>query len=241
MISRLVLKHHHSGRTPLGFRTSPRLSSLYGLALLSISLFCSSLSCNEELPPYREPEALLTATLDGEYWLSDTEHSLRVYIRVKNIYEETLEGPAALTGTVNIVSVRDPSVKKTLTLGAKNLTWGDYSNGILRIDPKSTITLQAVWLFPGDTVRIDDGRDIAHVQNGSGFVFLNFVNDSTCRYRKLARPEDLLLDATLTVFSKKAPIVIEPVVFPFCFISNWVSTKMCPHIATIPPCGYWKR
>jgi hypothetical protein len=225
---------------------SPRPRSSYAIILLSIGLLFSSLSCNEELPPYTEPETLLTAALEGEYWLGEEEHSLRVSVRVTNIYEETLDGPASLTGTITIVSARDPSVVKTLTLGPQNLTWGNYSNGILRIDPKSTITLQAVWLFPADSelignnVFVDDGRDIAHYRRGVA-PFLSFVNDSTCQYRRLARPEDFLLQATLTVFSKKGPISTETVVFPLCLISNWVDTKICPHIATRPPCGYWGR
>ena len=77
------------------------------------------------------------------------------------------------------MAARDPTVMKTLMLKSQNLIWGNYSSdGVLRIDPKSTITLQAVWLFPGDSVFIDDGRDIAHNRGGVA-PFLSFVNDST--------------------------------------------------------------
>lgn len=236
-----IFKKLHCSRPQLEYHHPPRPRTSYVLVLLSIGLLFSSLSCNEELPPYGEPETLLTATLEGKYWLGEEEHSLRVSVRVTNIFDETLEGPAPLTGTITIVSARDPTVKKTLMLKSQNLIWGNYSSdGVLRIDPKSTITLQAVWLFPGDSVFIDDGRDIAHNRGGVA-PFLTSVNDSTCRFRRLALPEDLLLQATLTVFSKKSPISTETVVFPLCLISNWVSPKLCPHIATMPPCGYWKR
>ncbi|MBF8294913.1 MAG: hypothetical protein HW389_1458 [Bacteroidetes bacterium] len=245
--SSAIFKTLHFCRPQSVSHHSPRPRSSYAIILLSIGLLFSSLSCNEELPPYTEPETLLTATLEGEYWLGEEEHSLRVSVRVTNIYEETLEGPASLTGTITIVAARDPTVKKTLMLKSQNLIWGNYSSdGVLRIDPKSTITLQAVWLFPADSelignnVFIDDGRDIAHNRGGVA-PFMTFVKDSTCGSRKLALPEDLLLQATLTVFSKKGPISTETVVFPLCLISNWVSTKLCPHIATRPPCGYWRR
>ncbi len=241
-----IYKKLHSSRPQLELHRPPSPRTLYVLLMLSIGLLFSSLTCKEELPPYAEPETLLTATLEGEYFLGESEHSLRVSVRVTNIYEETLDGPASLSGAITIVSARDPSVVKTLTLGPQNLTWGNYSNGILRIDPKSTITLQAVWIFPADSelignnVFIDDGRDIAHYRGGVA-PFLTFVKDSTCGARKLALPEDLLLQATLTVFSKKGPLSTETVVFPLCLISNWVDTKICPHILTMPPCNYWKR
>jgi hypothetical protein len=208
---------------------------------LSLGILVTSLSCNEELPPYREPETLLTVSVDGEYFLGDTEHYLGVYVRIRNIFEETLDGPASLAGDVIITAARDPSIKKTLKLSSQNLISGNYSpDGVLRIDPNSTAVMKAVWAFPGDSVFVDGGRDIVHGAEGVP-VFLRLGTDSTCRYRLLAAPEDLLLQANLTVFTKKSPISTDIVVFPFCFITNYVTTKLCPAIVTMPPCNYWRR
>lgn len=208
---------------------------------LMLGFLTMIVSCKEELPTYKEPETLLTVTVEGQYWLSDTEHYVAGIIRITNIYEETLEGAASLSGEVTIAFARNPAIKKTLKLSSGNLISGSYSaGGVLRINPKEVVVLKAVWSFPGDNVFVDGGRDIAHTSNGLP-PFLRLGKDSTCDKRQLAQPEDLLLQADVTVFSKKAPVTTDIAVLPFCFISNFVSTKFCPHIATMPPCNYWLR
>lgn len=208
------------------------------LATLALAVMISSHSCNESLPPYQEPQQLYNATIDGKYWLSDTEHSLTVYFRITNVFDETLEGPALLTGKIQISSARDTSIHKTFLLGTTNLFSGYVLIGkTLRIDPKQTMVLKATWDFIGDKVSDDKGRNLAG--DSATASFFTYVEDKTCQWRRLARPEDLLLQGTVRLFERTAPLEAGPTVFPFCFVTNFVSVKLCPRIETVPPCSNW--
>jgi hypothetical protein len=201
----------------------------------------SSLSCTEQLPLYQEPDVLLNAKVDGEYWLSDVDHSLRFYVRITNTFDETLEGKAQLTGSVVAFFARDTTIRKTFLLNSSNLLSGNYSpDGTLRIDPGKSIVLKAVWQFSDNKVIDDGGRDLAFRGEGPA-TFFSFVTDNTCEWRRFARPEDLILQATVTVFSGKAPITAGPTVYPFCFVSNFVEVNVCPRVYTIPPCSNWPK
>jgi hypothetical protein len=195
-------------------------------------------SCDEELPVYNEPDARLDATVEGEYFLSDVEHSLRVYVRITNRYDETLDGPASLQGSVVLFSPRDTSVRKTLQLTRSNLITGTVnSSGILKIDPKETIVLKAVWDFSGDRVIDDFGRQLNG--NSADVHFFSFVSDPDCSLRLFAKPEDIVLQGKVTVFSQRAPMLVGPTVFRFCFVSNFVPVYLCSRVVTIVPCSNW--
>lgn len=220
-----------------------RLKRLQAAAarLLACMLVLLSLSCNEELPPYNEPEVLLNATVEGEYWLSVDDHSLNFYVRMTNTFDETLEGKATLRGEVVAFFARDTTIRKTLPLGISNLISGDYTpDGTLRIDPGKSIVLKAVWRFNGNKVIDDGGRDLTFPGEDTA-AFFSFVEDKTCEWRRFARPEDMILKATVTVYSGKAPVTAGPTVFPFCFVSNFVDVRVCPRVYTIPACRNWPQ
>jgi hypothetical protein len=211
------------------------------VALLLIGLCTWSLSCYEELPPYKEPDSFLAATISAQYLLKVQEHSLRLFVEVRNLYHETLEGPIDITGAITVTFARDPAVKKTFPLSKQNLTrYNPSPSGDLRIDPNGTIILQAIWLFSGDSVIVDGGTDLSHGPEGRA-PFLNFINDPTCSLRKLALPENLLLEATLTVFGQKGQVSTGTVVFPFSFVSKYVDPRVCPQITMIPSGDFGQR
>jgi len=196
-------------------------------------------SCDEDLPTYVEPSALLDAKIDGEYFLSDTEHSLRVYLRVTNRYEETLDGSALLNGTIVVFSARDTTVRKTLTLTPANLVQGSISpSGLLKIDPKETIILKATWGFPGNRVIDDAGRNLSGADTTRG-GFFTIVPDPDCPYRYFAQPEDFVLTGSVTLFSQRAPVSAGPTVFRFCFVTNFVDVRVCSRVITVTPCSNW--
>lgn len=219
---------------------------LYPLRLIlfpTVVLFLvlASGPCDEPLPVYKEPDKLFDVRLRGEYFLGMYEHSLRVYVEITNIFDETLEGPASLTGTVQVTAAHDPSVTKTLLYTSQNVLMARGYNagtGMLKIDPKEKIVLRATWFFPNDKVVDDSGRDLAHGDD-ERHTFFSFVADSTCQFRRLARPQDFILQGQIKVFQRTGPTVAEPSVFPFCFITNFVDSKTCPTIITDPPCTYW--
>ena len=233
----------HHRVLPMSYPSTHRRYRLQtaSVVLLASLLVLTSLSCNEDLPPYQEPEVLLKATVEGEYWLSVDDHSLRIYVRITNTYDETLEGKASLTGSVVATFARDPSIHKTIPLTSSNLFSGDYSpDETLRIDPGKSIVLRAVWQFSGDKVIDDNGRDLAFRGDGPP-TFFSFVTDKTCEWRRFARPEDLILEATVTVFERKPNVTAGPTVHPFCFVSNFVEVNVCPRVYTIPACSNWSQ
>ncbi len=199
--------------------------------------FCFD-SCDEDLPAYNEPAAKLDAKIEGEYFLSDVEHSLRVYLSITNLYDETLDGLASLNGSITLMSARDTSVHKTLLLTRANLVTGTVNaSGILKIDSKETIILKATWDFPGNKVIDDFGR---HLSGDSVAVnFFSYVQDPICRFRFFAKPEDFVLQGTVNPFSQRAPVSVGPTIFRFCFVTNFVPVKDCPRIVTTAPCSNW--
>ncbi len=195
-------------------------------------------SCDEELPVYEEPTARLDAKIEGEYFLSDVEHSLRVYVRITNLYDETLDGAASLTGSIKLFSARDTSIHKTFPLSRANLVTGTInSSGILKIDPKETIVLKATWDFPENRVVDDYGRNLSG--DSTTARFFSFVQDPTCQFRFFARPEDFVLEGIVPPFSHREQHPVGPTVFRFCFVTNFVPVKDCPRIVTTVPCSNW--
>ncbi|MEK6756234.1 MAG: hypothetical protein AABZ02_08795 [Bacteroidota bacterium] len=207
------------------------------LALLGLTLTLALGPCDEPLPPYQEPDKLFIGRIEGEYWLSDTEHSLRVYLYVTNIFDETLESPASLKGTIEIFFARDPNIRKTFSLSSLDLVSArgyNPSRGVIRIDPRETIVFRVTWDFPENKIIDDIGRDLAD--------FFTYFQDKTCKERKLARLEDLVLQGSLKVFERTAPVAVGSTVFTFCYVTNFVSVKVCPEIVTRPPCvNYWPQ
>jgi len=227
--------------TGRAYRTIKRRQCLLLLSVFALGLSVSLDSCKEPLPSYREPEQLFSGRIEGEYWLSDTEHSFRIYIYVTNIFDETLEGPASLKGSIELFFGRDPRIRKTFTLNSQNLiSPRSYypATGSLRIDPKQTLVFQAIWYFPANQVIDDSGRNLTGDTTTASFF--SYVDDKTCKWRKLARPEDLVLEGNVNLFEKSAPVLVGPKVFPLCFVTNFVDVRICPRIITIPPYeNYW--
>jgi hypothetical protein len=215
-----------------------RLRPLFA-AVLALMMLFSFHSCDEDLPTYVEPSALLEAKIDGEYFLSDTEHSLRVYLRVTNRYDETLDGSALLSGHIVVFSARDTTVRKSLTLTRASLVQGSISpSGLLKIDPNETIILKGVWDFPGNSVIDDSGRNLSGGDSTRG-GFFKIVKDPECPFRYFAQPEDFVLKGSVTLFSQRAPVSAGPTVFRFCYVTNFVDVRVCPRVITVTPCSNW--
>ena len=221
-------------------RTSLKRLRAASVVVTALAMTLSFHSCNESLPLYQEPQTLFTATIDGEYWLSDVEHSMRVYFRITNVFDETIEDKAPFSGSIEIISARDSTIHKTFPLSSANLYVGFMPvPGTLRINPKETIVIKATWDFLDNKVVDDNNRNL--VGDSASNPFFSFITDPACKYRKLARTEPLVLQGTVTLFQRSAPIKAGPTIFPLCFVSNFVSVQVCPRIQTIPACTNWPQ
>ena len=182
-------------------------------ALLSVALILAlSLSCNESLPPYDIPATLFTGTIRATFNRSQGVH-LWVILSVQNTFDETLQDVPSLTGRLEIVLARDPSIHKTVTLDSRNLLYHynsllgypNYANvpnltgGVLTINSRDSVRFFFDWTFTSD-----DGlylpTQVFHMHEDPVYPG-NFIAD----------PETFILRAYVQVFTKTGLVIFEPV------------------------------
>ena len=150
---------------------------------LSMFLLSLSLSCDEQLPLYAEPNFIFEASLSGFYAHSLSDNSLKIYLTVKNIYHETFQEEALLQGELLVTSVRDSALQRRFTLSFAEVIEGPGYNrrtGVLTMEPGATVRLGVSWDFVDDR-----GKDLR-------YDFFEYVEDPACPSRCLAMPEEFL-------------------------------------------------
>lgn len=196
--------------------------------VLCLSLTVFSLSCKEPLPPHEDPRNVFDGTIDAEYVYAPDDNSLKIRFAIKNKFDETLQGKASLTGSIQISLRRIPDRKRTFSLSSANLIQARNYNPNSReltIDPGDSIRLAVSWNFVDDK-----GIDL---RQG---VF-QYVIDPTCpTYRRIALREILIVKANLTVFDRTEDVNVGPVIVPICHINAWVDTRICPLILPKDAC-----
>lgn len=187
---------------------------------LFLSFIMSGTICNEALPPYIDPREVFEGTIQGAY--------LRVYLDVTNSYDETLEGPAVLSGEVEIVYATDPSLSWKLMITSANLlTSRNYnpSTGVLRVDAGETLRFLLNW-----GVIADNGVDL------SSQVF-RYWEDPDCSYgRCIAEKEAFIARGSVTIFKKTGTITFGPILFSLCHVIGDVPPNFCPPLDHMVPC-----
>jgi len=199
-----------------------------------VLVFCGIMiltgSCNESLPPYENPSNYLQGSILETYVLAHQNNYMGVHVRIANVFDETLDGEVHLDGQLRIRSVTDPSIVKTVSLTALNLTRAkhyDAASSRLTIDPGDTVQLSYAWDF------IDDnGRDLRT-------SFFRFFADTTCPYRCLAYTEDFRLSGQVTVFSGRPSVQLKESTFSLCYVNFHVNPAYCPPILFGAPCNYY--
>jgi hypothetical protein len=185
-----------------------------------------NLSCGEQLPQYLDPRDLLSGTIDGIYILDDVQNVINVIVRLRNEYDEELEGVSAINGTIEIVSRRNPAVRKTITVTPAMIVSGQYnqSTGRLRMVPGGELRFQTSW----DLVD-DNGMDLKS-------QFLILLEDSTCPFRCIAVPEDFTLASSMKLFDRISTLSVGPVEFSLCYASIGLGPPTCPPLRMLAPC-----
>jgi len=207
-----------------GHFTKNFLSSLVILAVLGIA----TISCSESLPPYQDPAEVFQGKVTGQYVLTVADNSLKIYITLKNVFDETFQAQALLRGNLEIVLARKPEIRKTVSLYPSNILQArsyNSSNGMLTVDAGDSIRLGYSWDFIAD-----DGTDLRR-----GIFIL--TEDPTCKSREIAKDETFILSGDIKVFERTAPVKFGPTAYTFCYVTNWVNTKFCPPAQTDFPCG----
>jgi hypothetical protein len=119
-------------------------------------------SCNEELPPYIEPTDLLSVRVEAKPIVESTMRFQKFTLIVKNIFDETLEGRAAITGSLIVWLADSVQYKKTFSISAINLAPNSASynpaTGRLSLDAGQTFNLILYWDLSDDA-----GKDLVRV------------------------------------------------------------------------------
>jgi hypothetical protein len=204
----------------IAVKRDPLVRFLKGFMIISL-LF---LSCEEELPPYSDPTRLFEGELDGIYILQADTNYVRIALRMKNVYDETLDGIAKIDGQIRIVAKRDTTVKRTFSINTSMLVSGRYDSrtGRLIVDPNEVIRFETTW----------DGRDEAgrHLRS----TFFVMVPDTNCIYRCFAVPEDFLLSATVNLYERIPAMTTGMFTFRFCYVYGPLGPP-CP-LGMLMPC-----
>lgn len=189
---------------------------------IGIVLFVTlQLSCNEVLPSRDDAPRAFETTLTTQYFLAQSDNSLKIYVTVKNIFDETFEDRAVLKGTLELTLVRIPEIKKTIQLTSENVITAPKYNretGILTLDPGRSLVMSYSWDFHADSsVSLPDS-------------IFHYYPDETCFGRKIAFQEDILIKGELAIFERATSLVISPAKFSFCYVNIWVRPGSCPPV-----------
>jgi hypothetical protein len=187
--------------------------------------------CDESLPSHEEPDAYFQGRITAQYSHSPNENGLRGLIVVRNVFDETLQGSAALQGSVIIESLRNPALRKTVQLTRANILFlrgYDARTNTFTFDAGDSISMVYTWDFASD----DGARDWRT-------SFFTYVSDTLCNglliNRCLALTEDLMITVQFTVFHGRVPMRAMTQ-FPLCYVSRYVHPNFCPTPMTNPPC-----
>lgn len=198
------------------------------IVFLIAFLSLSSGPCDETIGPSEEPQRVFKTRVEGFYVLSLIDNSLKVYLIVKNVFDETLQGPAIFKGSVEITSARDPNVRRTFTLTAANVISArgyDRTRSTFTFDSGDSIRVGVSWDF-----KTDEGRDLRK-------DFFSYIADKTCQLRCLAFTEDFILKGNIQLFKQTTLAIAEMTPYSLCFVSRYASPGACPPIITTDPCN----
>ena len=201
------------------------ISVLLILTVVSVTIN----SCDENLPPYRDPSDLMEGKIEGQYVLTISDNSVKVFVTIRNVFDETLEGHAPLEGAIEIESLRDPRLRKSVPLRVANMIsvhGYNSSLGLLTIDPGDSIRLGYSW-----NLIADNGTDLRS-------QFFRYTPDATCQDRLIANEETFILRGELKVFDRLPAVRCGPAGFAFCYVNKWVPPRDCPPILTDRSCEF---
>ncbi len=159
----------------------------------------AGLSCNETLPTYVEPKSLLEAGVQAEFERvgRDAIPQFSIYLRIRNTFDETLQGRKQLTGIFDVVLVRAPQYRATIAINQSHAIY-PY---LLRWQATPTLTFDSadslVFLYPWDLY--DD--------NG---VYLPTDVFSYDTARHVGVPEEFEISGSFQVFNNTGQVVIPP-------------------------------
>lgn len=194
-------------------------------ALFAAALACLSLSCNESLPTYEDPQNVLALKVTLIEQLNDRiappgRQVVHVVLEAENIHDEVFFDSVNIGGAVRIWWKRKPVRFRTMLLTEDNLLDHDLiSNGKIMLLPGQKVALDLYW-----NLRTDEGIYLPREMN---FAFLR---RRVCDYNvACADPEEFVLEASLKIFDRLG-VVQAPV-------NSFVFTGRVCICSAFPPCS----
>lgn len=209
------------------FDVKRRIPSALLTVVVPILAFVAA--CDESLPTYREPGAVLLGKVEANYILTSSANRVGIAVTAINRYEESLEGRRVLSGSIEIRSKRRPELRKTFAISPTHLIYARFNNnqtGMVRIDP-------------GDSVRFLVSWDVSGADGPDDEPFLSLFSyyiDPTCPgpppspMRTIAFRETFILSGELRVFEQAGPAIVALTEFSFCRVSRWIAPNVCPTV-----------
>jgi hypothetical protein len=194
-----------------------RVVTMDWAAPLATLMLVSSISCNEELPSYADPRDLFDATLEVAYAYTHLENALKVYILVRNDFDETFDAIAILKGRLVIVLQSDPSFRRTVNLEPSHLVYARHYNpatGVLRVDPGDSVRIGFTWNF------LDDNG--VHLRTK-----LSYSPDPTCQARLVSGLVNLNISGDVKMYERTEPTLASPILYQFHHNREWVDPRNC--------------
>ncbi len=142
----------------------PRIA-FHTIALVA-AVVAAGAGCNDPLPTYEEPKVTIativpSATLDTVFYAEtgdligpdsvlelDAPNPIIFSFFEENQYQETLYGPASISGKFELWAVDKPDVRATLPITESNMVPGtayDSKTGILAMDPNYLLPFRVTW------------------------------------------------------------------------------------------------
>jgi signal peptidase I len=198
--------------------------------LIALTLFLLMLlqACTESLPPRNDPSILFEGYFSSKYSLLWNENVLRIEVALVNIFDETVQAKALMSGTVEVVLVRNTAYRKTIHFDASHLITRKFYNSTTKevtINPGDTIRFVYVWNFIDDN-NVNLPTDVFH-----------YYQDQTCTPRYIAYSESFALTGSFQLIEKLGSVRLIPAVINLCYIQNYFSPKDC----SAPPTECNKR
>lgn len=183
-------------------------------------------ACTESLPLRNDPVLPLTGKVEStisSVYMTDgvlLYPEMTVYPKVKNIYDETLQGYGDFKGEIKVVWERDSSFTKTFVLNKSSLMENrrykfDPSQNVLTMDQGDEISFFFKWNFIADNGRRIDSSFVLNVDGSCwkivsvprGKRFANIVWNP----RKFS-VERFIVSGYIKPFKDLAAVIIQPYV-----------------------------
>lgn len=191
-------------------------------------LILLSISCDESLPVRIQPIVVFTGYTNWFVQTSIKDSSMTASFTIKHDYEEVLDDHALFEGWIDIVFLRDASIRKHDVLTASNIAYAPGYNSVtgrLTFDPRDSIRLEYRWDLSNDA-----GKNLMGEGESVPSVF-RFKHDTTCFSRFIADPEMFGITGQITLYKERGAVSFPARVFNLCFVVDTTFPNYCLPLA----------